>query len=260
MGNIQLPKSLAAKFRALPTDPQEVTWECATCGVQNPHTFDVDGINHYGRRMMCPCQEREKDRKEREQRHLEWVAVQSKHTYSWLGGRWADVSLTKKTFDNFKAEKQPDAYEMALLYAANPNGTLALYGTFGTGKTHILAAVCNEALAKYGISSLFTTAPDFFGAIQQRISHKEDYYDLVDRAAKTPLLVIDDIDKAKYSEFKEEIYFAIIDKRTKRELPTAISTNRLDELASFVGGAVCSRLQIGQIAIPMNGKDYREEL
>jgi len=209
---------------------------------------------------MCPCQEAAKKREEKDKLYLEWVKAQSKHAYSWLGSQWSDLTLQGKTFDNFKSEMQPEAYETALLYAANPSGVLALYGTFGTGKTHLLAAIANEALAKHGITSLFATAPDMFSAMQQRISQNGDYHDLVERASKIPLLVIDDVDKSKHSEFKEEIYFSIIDKRTKRELPTAISTNRLDKIADFVGGAVCSRLQIGQIAIPMNGEDYREKL
>lgn len=260
MNNFKWPKSLTEKFRALPTDPQEATWECETCGVITPQRFEVDGVDHFNRRLMCPCQEAARDREEKEKQRREWAASQSLHTYSWLGSRWADASLVKKTFENFQMEKQPDAYTMTRLYAANPQGTLVLYGTFGTGKTHLLAAVCNETLSKYNRTSLFTTAPDLFGAILQRIAHSEDYYDLVERAAKAPFFVIDDVDKSKHSEFKEEIYFAIIDKRTKRGLPTAISTNRLDELACFVGGAVCSRLQIGQIPVEMIGSDYREEL
>lgn len=260
MSNFKWPKNMLERFRVLPTDPQEATWECPTCGVQEPQSFDVEGIAHYGRRPMCACQKEAQERKEKEQRRLEWVEMQSSRIYSWLGSRWSDLSLKEKTFENFDATRQVEAYEAARLYASNPNGTLVLYGTYGTGKTHLLAAMCNEALRKHNKPSLFATAPELFASILQKISHDEDYYDLVERASKTPLFVIDDIDKSKRTPFKEEIYFAIIDKRTKRGLPTAISTNRLDELASFVGDAVCSRLQIGQIAIAMNGADYRKEL
>lgn len=258
--SIQRPQSVTERFRAMPTDPKEVTWECPTCGVIEPQSFDVEGVAHYSRRLMCPCQKEEKARKEKEEQRLVWVEMQAARIYTWLGGRWTDPSLAKKTFENFDVSRQQEAYEAARLYAANPSGTLVLYGTYGTGKTHLLAAICNEALALHGKSSLFATSPDLFGSILQKISHNEDYYALVDRAARTPLLVIDDIDKSKHSDFKEEIYFAIIDKRAKQGLPTAISTNKLDKLADFVGGAVCSRLQIGQIAIAMNGADYRELL
>jgi DNA replication protein DnaC len=72
--------------------------------------------------------------------------------------------------------------------------------------------------------------------------------------------VIDDVEKAKHSEFTEEVYFEIVDERTKAGRPIAISTNRLGDLEQYVGGAVCSRLSIGQIAVEMMGADYRLEL
>jgi DNA replication protein DnaC len=77
---------------------------------------------------------------------------------------------------------------------------------------------------------------------------------------KTNLLVIYDLDKAKHSEFREEIYFEIIDERVKAGRPIAISTNRLDAIEDYVGGAVCSRLKIGQIPVEMRGVDYRENM
>lgn len=147
------------------------------------------------------------------------------------------------------------------MFANDPFGVLVLHGTYGTGKTHLLAAVGNKVLRnKKPMESLFTTSPKLFGAIQDRIQRGEEYYSLIDSAVRTPLLIIDDIDKAKWTEFREEIYFSIIDDRIKDRKPIAISTNRLDELASFVGGAVCSRLKTCQIEAEMIGIDYREEI
>lgn len=253
-------KSMKERFATMPTNEQEATWTCETCGMVKPQPYDVDGVIYYSQRKACPCQEEAKRRKEQEKQHQEWIEKETKRTYTWLNPNWTDLSLKKKTFENFQAERQFKAYNSALSFAIDPYGTFILHGTYGTGKTHLLAAICNEALTKYGITSLFTTAPELFGAIQQRIGHNEEYLSLIEHAGRTRLFVIDDIDKAKWTEFREEVYFAIIDKRTKRELPTAISTNRLDDLANFVGGAVCSRLQIGQIAIPMNGADFRKQL
>jgi DNA replication protein DnaC len=253
-------KAMKERFATMPTDPQEATWTCNTCGTVEPQPYDVEGVIYYSQLKSCPCQEEERKRKEKEKLHKEWIDKEVKRTYGWLTPNWIETSLRKKTFENFKAERQSEAYDLAKMYASNPNGTLVLHGTFGTGKTHLLAAICNEALSKYGITSLFTTAPELFGAIQSRIGHNEEYLSLIESAGRARLFVIDDIDKAKWTEFREEVYFAIIDRRVKRELPTAISTNRLDDLGNFVGGAVCSRLQIGQIAIAMNGADYRKEL
>ena len=251
--------AMVKRYKSLPTDIHEATFHCPEHGPIEPHGYEVDGVMHYARRD-CPCQKELREKKEQEKRHTQWLETKAKDTYSWLGERWADMSLREKTFENFKAERQREGYRFAQVFVRKCSGTFILYGTFGTGKTHLLAAICNEALLKHEKTSLFTTAPELFAAIQQRIARHEEYYDLVERASKTPLLVLDDIDKSKWTEFREEIYFAIIDKRANRGLPTAISTNRLDSLADYVGGAVCSRLQIGQIAIEMVGNDFRKEL
>lgn len=257
-----LPESLRARYQSLPTSPEEAEYVCEACGnAVEPRTVRYGEETRYSR-AKCPCRVAEEKRVEQEKIRAEILDAQSRHTYSWLGSRWSDAALRTKSFESFDHSKQEKAYEAARMFANHPCGTLVLHGTYGTGKTHLLAAVCNKALYNRPkpIYSLFTTSPKLFAAIQERIQRNEEYFPLIDRAIQTPLLVLDDIDKAKWSEFREEIYFAIIDERVKAERPIAISTNRLQDLASFVGGAVCSRLKIGQIEVEMTGDDYREEL
>jgi DNA replication protein DnaC len=257
---IELPQAAYSRFVRLPETADAATWVCPTCGVIAPNRLCARGIVRYARKR-CACEQALQQRQEREQRKREWCAWQAGRTYSWLGSRWSDAPLRYKTFDTFQAVLQPEAFDAARLFAAHPSGTLVLYGTFGTGKTHLLAGVCNAALLNTpSVTSLFTTAPKLFAAIGGRIQEEQGYSDIIERAIATPLLVIDDVDKAKHTEFREEIYFAIIDERVKLEKPTAISTNRLSTLADYVGGAVCSRLKVGQIAVEMTGEDYREEL
>jgi DNA replication protein DnaC len=254
-----MPNWKRQRILAQPTIEAEAIYYCETHGKLMPEPVELDGVVHY-MQHRCDC-EMKRERQEREERERqEMLKNAHKQTYTWLGSQWSDLPLQKKTFDNFDASRQPMAYKVTKAYATKPKGTLILYGSYGSGKTHLLAALCNETLLKYGVHNLFTTSPKLFGSVQQRITLKDDYYALVNKAIRTPLLIIDDIDKAKWSEFREEIYFAIIDERVKAELPTAISTNRLHELENFVGGAVCSRLKVGQIAIEMSGSDYREEL
>jgi DNA replication protein DnaC len=265
--------------KLLQMQKQQVTWECkqGEAGIYRDISYVHQGhgevepvysetLKRY-RRGMCPCEraaEQEhketQERKAYEQRRANLRAL----TFGWLGDLWADKELSTKTFMAFDEDRQPDAIAMIQcflddLMSGNQHGTLILYGPYGTGKTHLLAALCNS-LHEQGKECLFASSVNLFGAIQDRIGRGESYVSLVNKAIHTPLLVLDDIDKAKHTDFREEIYFSIIDGRVKRELPTAISTNRLAELESFVGGAVWSRLKIGQIAIEMTGSDYREEL
>lgn len=232
---------------------EEVRWACPTCGVIEPRQ-----IKYNGRwiRNACACEIATRKAQEAAERRYQEIKTIEKATYTWLGGQWSDMALSTKTFENFQAERQQEGFDLAQLFAKETQGTLILHGSYGTGKTHLLAAICND-MRLHLKESRFTTAPKLFKAIQERIQFDESYTQLIRHAISTPLLVIDDIDKAKHSEFREEIYFEIIDERTKAGKPIAISTNRLDDLALFVGGAVCSRLLIGQIAVPMNGADYR---
>ncbi|HZU00869.1 MAG TPA: ATP-binding protein [Ktedonobacteraceae bacterium] len=239
--------------------PEEAVWTCETCGEVQPRF--LSSINRY-MRGTCAC-ERARIEQEREQerlaRYKAMEAENRRYTYGWLGSRWSDEDLAAKTFANFDVLKQPRAYEAVMAFADIMKGTLVLYGPYGTGKTHMLAALCQEMKSRE-VRTRFTTSPKLFAAIQFCIGHDEDYTNLIQKAIQTPLLVIDDVDKAKWTEFREEIYFEIIDSRVNADKPIALSTNRLDDLEKYVGGACKSRLQIGQIAVEMTGDDYRKEL
>lgn len=235
---------------------EEATWVCETCGVVQPRQLRVNGR---WIRQKCTCQIAHEKAQEAQEWRLKELLGLINVTYAWLGVRWSDKPLVEKTFETFEVDRQQNAFIACRDFAIDLSGTLILHGTYGTGKTHLLAAICNE-LRLHMVASRFTTSPKLFKAIQERIQYNEDYNGIIHNAITTPLLVIDDIDKAKVSEFREEIYFEIVDERTKHGLPIAISTNRLTDLANYVGGAVCSRLSIGQIAVQMIGDDYRMEM
>jgi DNA replication protein DnaC len=86
-------------------------------------------------------------------------------------------------------------------------------GSCGLGKTHLLATIANAHRAAERVC-LFASAVRLFDAIQERLSQDRDYHDLLRRAIATPLLLLDDIDKLKASEFRQEVYYQIIDGRT----------------------------------------------
>ena len=143
------------------------------------------------------------------------------------------------------------------LLRQRPVGTLALYGSYGTGKTHLLAAIAN-AVASSGRTCRFASVVSLFDALQERIQVGQDYHELLRKAIEAPLLVLDDLDKLKPSEFREETLYKILNGRSVAGLPLAFSSNRApDELVRWIGEAARSRLMAGLIPVPMNGPDYR---
>jgi|SRR5579883_857737 DNA replication protein DnaC len=233
--------------------PAEKTWICPTCGTILPREIKP-GL--YLRRP-CPCEERARERREIEALRAQLQTAQAAQTFAWIGEAWADRSLEQQTFASFERERQPKAFDQALAFAHAPQGTLALTGSYGTGKTHLLAALAN-AHRQAGKPCLYVSAVTLFEVIQERIHNDQDYQSLLKRAVQTPLLLIDDIDKPKASEFRESLYYHIINKRVLARLPIAISCNcRLPELDHWIGGAARSRLMQGLVPVVMNGPDYR---
>lgn len=225
------------------------------CGVMEPR--NIRGFLH---RRSCACESEARRFYEEHMQQLAFIRRQTPITYGWLGEGKSDLELAEKSFENYDRSWQPDGYDAVVKYAAITSGTLVLYGTYGTGKTHLLAALCNE-LIRQQMPCLFVAAPKLFETIQEHISRGEPWVHIVQRAITTQFLVIDDIGKAKLSDHRKEVYFAIIDERTKAGKPIAISMNGdLKDLHKFVGGACASRLSIKRIAPKMAGEDYRPHL
>jgi len=239
---------------------QEATWACSTCGIIPAYQVQSGVIKGLWIRGRCKCQAAEEIARYSDE--LAEVMQRNLRTksFAWLGNEYADLDLSLKTFETFDRTAQPEAFEAASDFAVDLQGNIILHSEeFGTGKSHLLAAICNK-LSKRGIASHFVAAPKLFRVIQSRIQNNEPYDDIILKAISIPFLVLDDIDKAKPSEFRESCYFEILDERSKAGRPTGVSTNKIKSLDVYVGGAGKSRLSIGQVEVQMLPKDYRKQL
>ena len=249
---------------------EEALTVCPRCGVVEPHYVR---LTSRWLRRPCPCEEEQREQAERKKMLLAWEREQVYRTYDWLRLPWNDLDLVEKTLENFRPIREvydesqarmvvinlTDAYEAVRDFCLNPEGTLVLHGSYGVGKTHLLAAICNE-LRKMRVASRFTTATNLHRRIHECYQLDEDPTFLYRNAINTPLLALDDIGAGNWTRSRQETLETILDERTKTHRPTAISTNSLDEMAKFAGGRVYSRLSIGQIPVEMTGPDYRKEL
>ena len=243
----------APAMRFVSPDREEKTWTCSICGTISPLTLSG---GWYVRRR-CPCEERAEEQRVIAALREETARARIALTYTWLGATWSETGLAGKTFATFRREAQPGAYDLVHAFAMQPQGVLALYGDNGTGKTHMLAAIANH-LRVQGTACLFASAVTLFDAIGDRIQHEQDYLDLIGRAVQTPLLLLDDVDKLKPSEFREEVLYKLINGRTNANRPLALSSNHTpDDLERWVGRAGRSRLMQGLIPVAMQGADFR---
>ena len=109
-----------------------------------------------------------------------------------------------------------------LKHKKNPKG-IYLHGSYGTGKTYLIAALFNE-LAKKNIESSIVYVPEFLRVLKS--SFGEDMEEKYNTVKKAPLLLLDDIGAEYLTPWaRDEILGTILQYRMDEELPTFFTSN-----------------------------------
>lgn len=249
---------------------EEAVWTCETCGETVPAKY-LQPLNRHIR-GSCKCQRDEfaaHKRRERDEMERSIRMERLRYTYSWMGREFAAEQMSAYTFDNFQEERQPDASATACMWSTQPTGTLIFHGNYGTGKSHLMAAICN-VLRERGRKCRWVTAPKLFQAMSHAMDeanrlrfhgdYVETWTDIARKAANADILFLDDVDKLKGSEWREEVYHSILDDRITAGKPTALTINNLDRLGECMGESVADRLYVGRIAVAFGGESFRKGL
>ena len=129
---------------------------------------------------------------------------------------------------NLRTEQQTNltyARDCALKFAENPTDWLLYTGRYGTGKTHLAAAIANHALEK-GIDVIFQPVPDLLDQLRMSYgSSSMSYEDRFERFRTVPLLILDDLGAQSPTPWAEEKLYQIINYRYVNKLPTVVTSN-----------------------------------
>lgn len=100
---------------------------------------------------------------------------------------------------------------------------LYLYGSFGSGKTYLVAALFNE-FAKEGVRSSILFWPEFLRDLKS--SFGTDFKEKVEQVKKVPLLLIDDIGAESATPWsRDDILCPLLQYRMQEHLPTFFTSN-----------------------------------
>lgn len=184
--------------------------------------------NHpqFGRAVVCRCT-KSKLQAKRQKRLLK---------LSNLG------MLSRFTFETFKPndqqmepERQKNREEALMLchqYAKEPQGWLLLKGAYGSGKTHLAAAIANYRIQQ-GQLTLFVVVPDLLDYLRATYGPRSEigYDERFNQVRNIPLLILDNLDTRTSTAWAKEKLFQIINHRYNAQLPTVITTStELDEI------------------------------
>ena len=113
--------------------------------------------------------------------------------------------------------------------AGNKPKGIYLHGSFGSGKTYLIAALFNE-MAKKGVKSIMIYYPEFLRSLKS--SFQTNYDEQFESIKKIPLLLLDDIGAENCSNWsRDEVLGPILQYRMENHLPTFFTSNlTLEEL------------------------------
>jgi DNA replication protein DnaC len=204
------------------TSAQAKPGECPICGGTGWVTLDVPvGHPNFGKAVRCTCrlddlQLRQLDRLRR---------LSNMH------------HLERMTFESFipegqgRTEKQRTslriAYEKAVSFARKPQGWLLLRGSYGSGKTHLAAAIANECLSR-GQPVLFVNVPDLLDHLRATYGPNSEvsFDERFEQVRDAPVLILDDLGTQNATPWAQEKLYQILNYRYNAQLPTVITTNQ----------------------------------
>lgn len=138
---------------------------------------------------------------------------------------------TFETFDAHRRELPPNeqknlrrAYTIAQEYAKNPQGWLVFMGMYGSGKTHLAAAIANH-LHRQGHPVRFEVVPDLLDHLRATYSPSSptSYDKRFEAVRHAPFLVLDDLGSQSATPWAQEKLYQTFNYRYQAKLPTVIT-------------------------------------
>ncbi len=131
-----------------------------------------------------------------------------------------------------QAENLERALALAMAYAEHPRNWLIFTGPYGTGKTHLAAAIANER-ARRGDHVLFVVVPDLLDYLRGAFSPESTipYDRRFEEVKRASLLILDDLGTESATPWAQEKLYQLLNYRYNAKLPTVITTAKpIDQL------------------------------
>ena len=207
---------------------------------------------------MCKCQSdeynKQQEKQKQEQRRIE---LQNKRGYCF-----DSLAMSEYTFEKCAIKDDP-LYFLAYDYAKNfqrmldDGKGLTFFGNVGAGKTYLAAAIANDVIEQ-GYSARMTN----FATINAEM-RDGDFAAYMRDLMSNDLLIIDDLESERQSEYMQETVHNIIDRRHTTHKPLIVTTNltakELKSRDNTPKARIYSRLMGMTLPIEFSGEDLREE-
>lgn len=208
------------------SDASGASPECPGCHGAGWYTFRVPaGHPQFGKLQRCECLDGQPTPKQVAQlaqlrQDLGDLAEKRLDRFNPL--RWVDPAFADP---NDQRQALEDALQTCQAYAARPNGWIYLYGSYGSGKSHLAAGIVTT-VAETGWTGAYASVPRLLDYV--KAGYKD--YTASDRLAAlvaADILVLDDLGTEAMTASNRQIVFDLLNERdeSRRNRPTVITSN-----------------------------------
>lgn len=164
------------------------------------------------------------------------------------------------TLDGYWAKEHGREPLLAALYVLEKNGWLTLAGAKGLGKSYLLAAIVNEAVAQNRLA-VYITMSELLEHLRRayKPGAEVDFDGLWETIGRCDVLCVDEADKYSPTAWAEERVQMLVDDRYRdwHGLVTVFATNDVADCPGYLK----SRMLDGRFMfVQMQGADVRPEL
>lgn len=178
-----------------------------------------------------------------------------------------------KTLDNLSGY---EAKVDVALGAVRSGQSVFLTGGCGSGKTHLAVGLMLEWLKRNleveyseyvgfhivnnrpAMLSKFLPAVELFAQMKVAMSNDDSDSSVVDRYSGKAFLVLDDVGAERVSDWSRQMFYLLVDRRYRANLPTVITSNlSLNQIAEQIDDRIASRITEMGPVIHLDGADRR---
>lgn len=208
----------------------------------------------------CECREKKNEKEEAEIRMRE----RRQHIDQLRKAAFPESDMQGWTFENDDNPKERPS-QIARNYTKNfremmeRGKGLIFYGPVGTGKTYLAACIANALIDK-GVPCIVTSVQRFLNTMPGMFDGRQEY---IDKLNSADLLILDDLESERDTEYTKEMVYSIIDGRCRAKLPLIVTTNltaeKLKNPSDMSKERIYSRLLEMCIPVEVKGTDRRRQ-
>ena len=206
---------------------------------RNPGDYEQDGLLYCGKcktakqtrvnllgtvrtvPCMCTCEQEQYEQEKAERRERErLMAIDRARHEAFQDGRMIGWTFEQDDGANARLSKTARKYAENFNHFLSSGRGLLLYGNTGTGKTFAACCVANK-LIDDGYSVLVKN----FSTIANELLSTWDKDEYMEDLNGVSLLVLDDLDIERKSEYMQETVYSVIDSRYRSRRPLIVTTN-----------------------------------